>query len=144
MKIRVIFIILLAFVSLPSCKQTYTFLSKNFTSVVVRKPNTKVKIDKLNKTDKYGRRMGWHLIFNSDTTIFAKYKNGEINGRVIVIDSSYQIIQKYKMRNNSIKGIVVDYYKKNYQWTSIMYYDKKGDRTILRKSRGHFPPVPYD
>lgn len=80
-------------------------------------------------------RKGWQLIFNADTTIIAKFKDGEINGRVFVIDSSYQIVQKYRMRNNRVKGIVVSYYTEDYRWTEIMYYDKKGEKSFLRKRR---------
>lgn len=135
MKPNILIVILLIIVSLHSCIPTKIFFAKKCTNLVAIKPSTKVKIKELNKYDKNGNRKGWHVIFNADTSIIAKFKDGEINGRVFVIDSTFQVIQKYKMRDSLVRGIVVSYYSNEYKWSEVLYYDKNGDKTYLRKRR---------
>ena len=136
MKIKqIIFFIVFAYIGLIffGCKPTYTFIANNCPAFITRKPNVKVNFKKLNQFDNDCRRDGRWIINKEDSVFMMKYKHGSINGRVFALDENFQIIMKYRMKNNTARGLVVSYYSQSYKWTEIVYYNKNGEREFLRK-----------
>ena len=132
MKIRNVLFLGLIFIYMIGCKPTYTFIANNCPSLLAKNPNITVKVKKLNKHDKDCRRKGWHLINNQDSCMIAKYKNGEINGKVVILNEDYHIIEKYKVKNGQQKGLKVTYHPiNNNNWTSMSF--TKNDSTYILK-----------
>lgn len=115
------------------CQPTYKFIAKKTPILITKKPNKSLKIRKLNKFNKNCQRTGWHIITSGDTSVIAKFKGGDISGRFYAIDENYQIIQKGKVKNGQLYGLLVLYHPIYVNiCTAIDYYDKNGFRTIIK------------
>ncbi len=125
--------ILFIILSFISCKPTYTFIANNCPALITRKPNVKVKFKKLNQFDNDCRRNGRWIINKEDSIYMMKYNHGSIAGRVFALDENFQLIMKCRMKNDTVRGLVVSYYSQSKKWTEIVYYYKNGEKDFLRK-----------
>lgn len=141
MKNKLVIVLLPMLLCINGCKPTYTFIANQCPSLITKGANTNVSINKLNKYNDNCLKDGWNIMEYTDTTsmdtliMVSKYNNGEISGKVLILDEYYQVIQKYRVKNGKRKGISVTYYPAYENlWISITYANKKSTHLLRSRS----------